>query len=591
MTSAFAFRLFAALTMGTHSRPRLLLALTRALFLSVALTASVYAQVDPSNAATSSNAHSVSGVVVNSVTGEPIRRALVQLSGPPAPLTVLTGQDGQFQFSGVIESDVVIAARKPGFFTDDDLHPEFVQQHIVHLGANTESLTLKLSPEGSVTGHVATVKGEPLDDTPVRVFQQRIVDGRKRWEQHGPSATTDEDGQFRVGNLVAGDYLLVAGPNLSLPPRAVTNTRTPVREGFGPVFFPGVPELESASLLTVGAGQQAQGDFSVKTETIYKVKGEIGNLPGPASIQLRTRVGDMVNTAVSMNPQTGKFDFRIPAGSYVLQANAVDTTGQPVRSDFPLTVTSDIANLSLALTSSPTLTVRIDARKSGKAIEEGGASGQDRLGAVYPDSATFFGSASFGQIHALPVFAQITLTKSDPSLQPEVFQAVPDPPNTNFVVRDLSPGKYSVQILPPPPWYVQSATSGTVDILRDDLVIVPGRRPEPLDIVLRDDGATLSGKIVDNGAGAPGFVVLIPDQGSPDQIRTSNTGSSGEFQLSALAPGDYKLLALDRSDAIEFRRPEVLAPYLSKAVRVVLRAGEQTDTSVERIPVGSSAEN
>jgi len=262
-----------------------------------------------------------------------------------------------------------------------------------------------------------------------------------------------------------------------------------------------------------------------------------------------------------------------------------------VRSDFPLTITSELPDLALALTASPTLAVRVDARKTGKGNEEAGGSAQDVL---VPSGGTFrFQSAGTAgdQIVAQPVFAQVTLTKTESRLEPEVLQAVPDPPTPNLVVRDLSPGRYAVQILPPPPWYVQSATSGTVDILREDLVIVSGRRPEPLDVVLRDDGAILSGKIVDDGAGAPGFVILIPDQGSPDQIRTSNTGSSGEFQLSALVPGDYKLIAFDRGDGIEFRRPEVLAPYLSKAVRVVLRPGEQTEISVERIALGSGAEN
>ena len=149
-------------------------AVVRLLVLTLAATVCATAQnenndaPEPSPPPPSTSAFSLSGVVVNSVTGEPVRRALVQVAGPPlttaTPLTLLTDSEGRFQFSDLPESDITLVAHKPGFFSDQELHPENYQPSIVHLGANTPSMVLKLLPEGSISGHVSTTKGDPLED-------------------------------------------------------------------------------------------------------------------------------------------------------------------------------------------------------------------------------------------------------------------------------------------------------------------------------------------------------------------------------------------------------------------------------------------
>jgi hypothetical protein len=61
---------------------------------------------------------------------------------------------------------------------------------------------------------------------------------------------------------------------------------------------------------------------------------------------------------------------------------------------------------------------------------------------------------------------------------------------------------------------------------------------------------------------------------------------TGEFGFIAVAPGDYKLLGFDSVDGLEFRNPDVVAPYLSRAVRVTVQPHEQATATVERISVG-----
>src|ERR1700746_801399 len=116
----------------------------------------------------------VSGVVVNSVTGEAIRRALVQVQGgSPFHGSARTAPEGRFQIPNVPESDVIIAVRKPGFFNDQELHPENFEPSIIHMTSATEPLTLKLLPEGARVGHVAPRGESPGKSGPSASFGSR----------------------------------------------------------------------------------------------------------------------------------------------------------------------------------------------------------------------------------------------------------------------------------------------------------------------------------------------------------------------------------------------------------------------------------
>jgi hypothetical protein len=184
----------------------------------------------------------------------------------------------------------------------------------------------------------------------------------------------------------------------------------------------------------------------------------------------------------------------------------------------------------------------------------------------------------------LPI-VQVRLISTENRIEETEFQADVGT-NGSFVIRNFVPGRYTVDVQPNPPWYVQSATSGTVDVLREELVLTPGRRPDPLEIVLRDDGAMVSGTIRADGQPAVGSVLLIPEQQSAAQIRVTAAAPGGDFIFDRVPPGDYKMLALDTVSDIEFRNPEALGPYLSKAARITLDPGQQASVSVERVTVG-----
>jgi hypothetical protein len=530
------------------------------------------AQMETSDSAsptTSPGTHTLSGTVVNSVTGEPVRRALVQvLAGPSTvatPLAALTDSEGRFEFSALPEAVIFMGARKPGFFNELELHPENYQPDIVHLTGDTQSVVVKLLPESGIFGHVATVKGEPIEDSPVRILQEHIVDGRKRWEQRG-RAMTDEDGQFRIANLVPGQYLLVTGPSLPGARFSVGRERSVREEGFGTMFYPGVPELEAATPIVISGGQQVQADFALKAEPIFRVSGSVvGLLAGMgAGLQFMSKAGEVIPAPVNFDMQSGRFEAKVPAGVYVLQLRSSDSMGNVATADLPLVVSGDVEGVSLALGSSIKIPISVELCPTAVPAEHTDAN----------------------QLIGAEPLSSVRLISTENRLVTEEFQADRNDKGGGLAVRNLTPGRYSVEIAPVAPWYVNSVSSGTTDLLREDLVASPGRRPDPLEVVLRDDSAGVHGTIRVDGQPAAGAVLLFSEQMSLAHAQIAVAAAGADFMFTGVAPGDYKVLAFDSIDGLEFRNPEVMNSYFSKASQLTLQPNELASISIERITAG-----
>ena len=69
---------------------------------------------------TSPQKFTLTGTVVDSVTGEPIRKALVQLYCGQRRMT-FSGDDGRFQFEGIPAGSYSVSAQKPGYFSQQEL--------------------------------------------------------------------------------------------------------------------------------------------------------------------------------------------------------------------------------------------------------------------------------------------------------------------------------------------------------------------------------------------------------------------------------------------------------------------------------------
>jgi hypothetical protein len=156
---------------------------------------------------------------------------------------------------------------------------------------------------------------------------------------------------------------------------------------------------------------------------------------------------------------------------------------------------------------------------------------------------------------------------------------------SSLEVQNIAPGTYGVEINSNGPLYVQSAMSGTTDLLESDLSVASGASPQPIEIILRDDVASLSGTVSSDNQPLSATILAFSEHATaPPRIQPTDPG--GGFQLSFLPPGAYKILAVDHLDRLEYANPEALRKYLSKAREVTLSPDQSAKLDLELAKVG-----
>ena len=152
--------------------------------------------------------YTLSGTVVDALTGAPIRRALVALMGVQSQ-AVLTDEGGKFRFENLAQGQGMIYAHKPGYTDSSRESPTRVT-----IGGDTSPLVLKLDPESAIVVKVTGEDGEGVEGLPVRVLMSQVQEGRRYWNTQG-GGQTDEQGEYRAGNLRPGKYYRVGGAEFS----------------------------------------------------------------------------------------------------------------------------------------------------------------------------------------------------------------------------------------------------------------------------------------------------------------------------------------------------------------------------------------
>jgi uncharacterized protein (DUF2141 family) len=156
-----------------------------------------------------------------------------------------------------------------------------------------------------------------------------------------------------------------------------------------------------------------------------------------------------------------------------------------------------------------------------------------------------------------------------------------DVPEQEF--RGLQPGHYTVDIRPMGMLYASAATYDGDDVLKNGLTVKPGGNDAPLEVTVRDDGATLKCALrADNDAQAT-VLILSDDQ---RWSMTQMLGPGTEAAIYAVPPGDYKVYAFDRIDDLEYMNPDALSDYAAKAVALTLLPNETRSLKLDVIKRG-----
>jgi hypothetical protein len=544
---------------------------------------------------------SVHGIVVNSVTREPIGRALVYSNDNR--FATMTDGEGRFEFTfAQAETDEnknesgsthqasdrrpnrpdLLMARKPGFLNEQNGTPNLQS---ATLG---KDLTIELTPEALVVGRVALSTSEPSDKIQVEIYRRQVGDGRARWSLVG-STSTRSTGEFRFAELSAGTYKLLTRELLDRDP--LTFDPTGQLYGYPPVYFPNATDFAAAQSIQLAAGQVFQANVTLFRRPYYPVKVAVTNVPpGVAGMRVIVSIQGHKGPgyALSYNNQDQTIVGQLPDGNYTLEASSyganaafglsnISVKGGPLEGP-RMTM---VPNGSISVTAKEEFTATEDTNsQSGFVRLRGSERGPRSYLNVFLEPADDFDQEGGASLRA-------------PS----------GPEDESLAIDSVRPGRYWVRANSSR-GFVASVTSGAVDLRHQTLVVGLGGSSSPIEITTRDGGAQIDGtiegaaasfsasegladstnalrRLPSDGSSAHLYCVPLPD--SSGEFKEIWVPADGKFGPQEVPPGTYRMLAFDRPQELEYRNPEAMRAYDAKGQVVRLVAGQKEHLHLQLI--------
>jgi hypothetical protein len=513
----------------------------------------------------------VHGTVVNSVTHEPVGRALVVSSD--RQLASLTDNEGHFALALDVDgkplsgrfSAGALTARKPGFFENTYWGPV----------AAGKEVTLALTPEALVIGRVLLPSSEAPDRLEVEIYRRQAVDGRTHWVSAG-STRTKSNGEFRFAELTAGSYKLLTRELLDRDPVDVH----PGGQLFGypPVYFPNATDFEGAETIQLAAGQTVQAALSLAEQPYYSVKVPVAHVSVGTGITVSVSPEGHKGPGYSLGYNAnGQIEGLLPNGTYTIEANSF----APIAATGLVTITvKGGAVEGPRLIMLPDRAIPVEVKEEFTSPEDGGSTrynlrgskgnlkGPQRYLTVHLDSADDFEHPGGNPGHSSP-------GEGDDALQ----------------IENVRPGRYWVKVRSTR-GYASSITAGGVD-LRHEPLVVPSSGP--IEITMRDDWAEVDGTVEGLasifGAESPSSsglfspeVYFVPQPDNPGEFRDARVAPDGRIDSAQVPPGLYRVLAFDRPQAdLEYYDPEVMRSYETQGQLIRLAPGQNEPLRLQMI--------
>ena len=517
----------------------------------------------------------LSGTVVDSITGMPLGKAIVVAergNGGDDDASTTTDAKGHFVMIDVEPGQYHLAAQRRGY-TEGYYGARRASGTgtaiALAAGEKAEDLRIALAPFGVIAGVVRDTDGEPLEGAEVGVlksFNNFNTMGEPRMLLVA-NVTTDDLGQYRIADLPPGKYYVGAAPE---PRRgksvgvdhSVKSSEPP--EVPVPTMYPGTIDPANARPVEMAAGSRLTGvDITIVRARLYKVTVHVEAPSGfRASAALSYAFADIGGPGNTQNDKANAdlVISGVPPGTYVMQVAVNDSDQAQGASDtrlpmfceahIPVTVDRhDVEDLRVA--------VKGCAVAEGHVIVDGAE--KNELGGSVVDF-------DHGRRNA--------------AIKPD-----------GSFATSLSAGASSIdlsRITRERPFYVKSIRSGNQDVLRNGFTVAAAERIE-LEVILGSDGGRVNGVVADadNKPVAGATVVLIPNdpalRARLDFIKDSVTDQSGHFELKNAAPGEYKIFAWDDIEPGSWFDPDVVLRVEAKGEPVTVKAKDLATVTLQVI--------
>lgn len=263
------------------------------------------------------------GRVIDGQTGQPLAHARLRLSGigTPQAVTATTDATGIFEFGKLPAGRYSIWAYKGGY--SQGYYPEMAQTLrslgnpiVLADGQTVDNIRLAMYHGAAISGRIVDSYGDPMENVNVQVIAAPGYGPPRSFS----SSMANDAGEFRLGRLQPGAYLVVATNNGNRP-FGENDPTTP-----GPTYYPGVLSPDQAQVVTVERGQVVSGiDFQMVDQQVSIVTGIVTDSTGAPAVNGNVHATSQAgyinswNTGSQIKPD-GSFELKLPPGSYRIEA-------------------------------------------------------------------------------------------------------------------------------------------------------------------------------------------------------------------------------------------------------------------------------
>jgi hypothetical protein len=497
----------------------------------------------------------IEGSVINIQNSRTIPRATVTLlhfKGTGSKSSRADGS-GHFIFKNVEPGIYRLMAERQGFFSDERKR-EYQPLFEVAAGDHVRNMPVRLMPAAAVRGEILDEYNDAVQDVEIRLMVSQTRLGQM-YLRVAAKATTDDRGEYRIAGLHPGKYYAV----VEYKPKALTtlaaivdnvNALQQMTDNHGhpikvemprvpdpaytypTLFYPSTSDFQQAQSLKLNPGDEVAVNFLLVSAPVVSIRGRVtngmtGQPPKGASVSAfwtKYMEGDGLPALVSS--EDGSFEIRGAApGIYTLRAGFTEDNQSYAGEQTVEVGDQGAQNVQIAavpdFVAAGHVTVAGDVEKPRRVLIE------------------FAGEGLMPRIRSTANFPEF---KFEAQLRPERrYYAVVRNLREDYYLKSLAVAGHE---LPP------------------DNVVVSGIRGD-MEIVLSPHGAQIEGALFDAKDDLTrGSILLVPDvaqPGPPDLYRRASADSKGKFTLRGVAPGSYRLLALESVDLdAEINEPEFL---------------------------------
>jgi protocatechuate 3,4-dioxygenase beta subunit len=504
----------------------------------------------------------ISGNVVEASNNNPIRKAIVTLTWQGTPrswATSRTDSSGQFKFEGLPPGKYDLRATKPGEGTaiyGATSVRELGELITLDDGETRAGARLRFLRSATISGRVLDPHGDPAIAVSVTLLKADRYLGERVLVPYGGASTNDR-GEYQLDDIVPGQYYLHAEQ-----PYGWRMTEPLVQQ-----FLGGARESKDSTILNIKGGENLTGvDFHMTSEPAVPVHGRVTGVPNTGHNAEAVKItlwqaDEYVQNYVGI-PDTPKapdyaFSFDLTPGRY-----RIDASAQIDGKDW-------------------TATQLVDTRRASDDVILALAAARDVKGRLRVEG---LGAPSAGSFN---------IRLSHTGLGSRI--SAPVAADGTFTLAQVSPGDdWVIRVNPLPPGaFLKVARFGDQDIRFARMQITPGSE-DTVSIVISMNTAQVHGEVDASGGDSRRAGILLAPTGPYSTLirfyYVATTDDSGKFELKDIAPGKYKIFALQKLEPAEFRTPEAASQLDPLGVEIELAEGARLEVHPKLIPVERARE-